>query len=113
ERKVVLEEIAMVDDTPDDLVFELHNEALWGPHPYGYSILGTRDTVASLHTDDLRALHARTYRPSQLVVVASGNVTHDELLASLERTGWTSREGDDSERLTVPAPVVEQPVRRH
>ena len=46
ERKVVLEEIAMVDDTPDDLVFELHNEALWGAHPYGYSILGTRDTVS-------------------------------------------------------------------
>src|SRR5688572_21663799 len=45
ERKVVLEEISMVDDTPDDLVFELHNEALWGDHPFGYSILGTRDTV--------------------------------------------------------------------
>ena len=45
ERKVILEEIGMVEDTPDDLVFELHNEALWGAHPYGYSILGTRDTV--------------------------------------------------------------------
>ena len=43
ERRVVLEEISMVDDTPDDLVFELHNELLWGEHPYGYSILGTRD----------------------------------------------------------------------
>src|SRR5688572_27963721 len=48
ERNVVLEEISIVDDTPDDLVFELHNEALWGSHPYGYSILGTRDTVSSL-----------------------------------------------------------------
>src|SRR5207248_5441948 len=48
ERKVVLEEIGMVDDTPDDLVFELHNEAMWGKHPYGYSILGTRETVSSL-----------------------------------------------------------------
>ena len=47
ERQVVLEEISMVEDTPDDLVFELHNEALWGPHPYGYSILGTRDSVSS------------------------------------------------------------------
>src|SRR5678809_564029 len=45
ERKVILEEIGMVEDTPDDLVFELHNEALWGEHPSGYSILGTRDTV--------------------------------------------------------------------
>ena len=48
ERKVILEEIGMVEDTPDDLVFEIHNEALWGSHPYGYSILGTRDTVNAL-----------------------------------------------------------------
>jgi predicted Zn-dependent peptidase len=113
ERKVVLEEIAMVDDTPDDLVFELHNEALWGAHPYGYSILGTRDTVSSLSTADLRTLHERAYHPTQLIVAASGNVEHDELLASLERTGWTARTGGDATRLTVPPPRAEEPVRRH
>jgi len=113
ERKVVLEEIAMVDDTPDDLVFELHNEALWGPHPYGYSILGTRDTVSSLSTGDLKALHERAYHPSQLVVAASGNVEHDALLAALERTGWTSRIGGDATRLTVPPPQAAAPSRRH
>src|SRR3954466_7885345 len=74
ERKVVLEEIGMVDDTPDDLVFELHNEALWGSHPYGYSILGTRETVSSLSVADLKDLHGRAYHPDHLVVAASGNV---------------------------------------
>jgi len=113
ERKVVLEEIAMVDDTPDDLVFELHNEALWGAHPYGYSILGTRDTVSSLGTAELRALHERAYHPSQLVVSASGNVEHDALLETLERTGWTARIGGDATRLTVPPPRPEAPSRRH
>jgi predicted Zn-dependent peptidase len=113
ERKVVLEEIAMVDDTPDDLVFELHNEALWGSHPYGYSILGTRDTVSSLGTADLRALHERAYHPSQLVVAASGNVEHDALLETLERTGWTARVGGDATRLTVPPARPDSPVRRH
>ena len=113
ERKVVLEEIAMVDDTPDDLVFELHNEALWGAHPYSYSILGTRDTVSSLGTADLKALHERAYHPSQLVVAASGNVDHDALLAVLERTGWTARVGGDATRLTVPPPQAEPPSRRH
>jgi predicted Zn-dependent peptidase len=113
ERKVVLEEIAMVDDTPDDLVFELHNEALWGAHPYGYSILGTRDTVSSLRTADLRALHERAYHPSQLIVAASGNVEHDALLDALHRTGWTSHTGGDASRLTVPPPVAQAPVRRH
>ena len=56
ERKVVLEEIGMVEDTPDDLVFELHNEALWGAHPYGYSILGTRESVGALKVRDLQEL---------------------------------------------------------
>ena len=113
ERKVVLEEIAMVDDTPDDLVFELHNEALWGTHPYGYSILGTRDTVSSLRTADLRALHERAYHPSQLIVAASGNVEHDALLETLERTGWMARTGGDAAPLSVPPPAAQAPVRRH
>jgi predicted Zn-dependent peptidase len=113
ERKVVLEEIGMVDDTPDDLVFELHSEALWGQHPYGYSILGTRDTVAALRTADLESLHRRAYHPGQLIVAASGNVDHDALLASLERTGWAAREGGDSSRLVVPTPVAQPPRRQH
>src|SRR4051812_20604591 len=68
ERKVVLEEIGMVEDTPDDLVFELHNAALWGEHPYGYSILGTRESVGSLKVRDLKALHESAYHPGRLVV---------------------------------------------
>ena len=66
ERRVVLEEIAMVEDTPDDLVFELHNEMMWGEHPYGYSILGTRETVSSLGAGDLRALQKRCPLPRWL-----------------------------------------------
>jgi predicted Zn-dependent peptidase len=113
ERKVVLEEIGMVDDTPDDLVYELHSEALWGAHPYGYSILGTRDSVSSLKTADLEALHHRAYHPGQLIVAASGNVDHDQLLATLERTGWTQRAAGDTSPLVVPAPVSLPPARKH
>jgi predicted Zn-dependent peptidase len=113
ERKVVLEEIGMVDDTPDDLVYELHSEALWGAHPYGYSILGTRDSVSSLRTADLEALHHRAYHPGQLIVAASGNVDHDQLLATLERTGWTQRPAGDSSPLVVPPPTSLAPARTH
>ncbi|MDQ2665014.1 MAG: insulinase family protein [Gemmatimonadota bacterium] len=113
ERKVVLEEIAMVEDTPDDLVFELHNEALWGAHPYGYSILGTRDSVSELKVVDLEALHARAYHPSQLIVAASGNVEHDALLETLERTGWTAERAGDAARLIVPPPIAMAPLRKH
>ena len=113
ERKVVLEEIGMVDDTPDDLVYEMHNEVLWGAHPYGYSILGTRDTVSALDVSDLRELHARAYHPSQLIVAASGNVEHDALLATLERTGWLEDRPGDVTRLIVPTPVTQAPTRKH
>src|SRR5919202_94964 len=80
ERRVVLEEISMVDDTPDDLVFEIHNEALWGDHPYGYSILGTRETVSALGVKELRDLHRRAYHPPHIVVAAAGNLQHEQLL---------------------------------
>ncbi len=88
ERKVVLEEIAMVDDTPDDLVFEVHNERLFGDNGYGYRILGTRDTVSSFTTDDLRALHSAAYRPDNIVVAAAGSIDHDQLVNILGETGW-------------------------
>ena len=104
----------MVDDTPDDLVFELHNEALWGAHPYGYSILGTRDTVVvAEHGGSSGAARARVPSRRQLVVAASGNVEHDALLDVLERTGWTARAGGDATRLTVPPPRAEPPSTRH
>jgi predicted Zn-dependent peptidase len=80
EREVVLEEIATVEDTPDDLVFDLHASLMWGEHPYGYSILGTRDTVASLSTADLRRVHAQRYAPGDLVVAAAGNIEHERFV---------------------------------
>ena len=113
ERKVVLEEISMVEDTPDDIVFELHNEAMWGTHPYGYSILGTRDTVAGLEVEHLRELHRRAYHPPQLVVAAAGNVEHDQLLDVLERTGWTSQPRGEERPLTSPPPAGLPPGSRH
>jgi predicted Zn-dependent peptidase len=113
ERNVVLEEIAMVEDTPDDLVFELHNAAVWGDHPLGYSILGTRDTVSALRVDDLKQLHRRAYTPSQLVVAAAGNVDHDRLLEILRKTGWAERPVKESRPLRMPRPGTVAPTRDH
>ena len=113
ERKVVLEEIGQVDDTPDDLVFELHNEAMWGPHPYGYSILGTRDSVSALGVPELRGLHERAYHPPQIVIAASGNVQHDDLLETLTRTGWADQPRGSDRIATSPTPVPLPPSERH
>jgi predicted Zn-dependent peptidase len=113
ERKVVLEEINTVDDTPDDLVFELHNSQLWGTHPYGYSILGSRETVAALEPADLRALHSRAYHPDQIVVGAAGNVEHDSLVETLQSTGWADVPRGGLPPLTSPAPIVQVPNALH
>jgi len=92
ERRVVLEEISVVEDTPDDLVFDLHGEVLWPDHPYGFSILGTRETVSALEDNDLRDLHTRAYHPGQVVIAAAGNVDHELLLRLLTRCGWMTFE---------------------
>ena len=113
ERKVILEEISTVDDTPDDLVFELHNAQLWGNHPYGYSILGTRETVGALGQADLRALHSRAYHPEQVVVAAAGNVEHDALIETLEAAGWADIPRGGLPPLKSPAPIVQAPAAVH
>ena len=112
ERRVILEEISTVEDTPDDLVFDLHAATLWPDHPYGFSILGTRDTVGELATSDLRALHARAYHPRHVVIAAAGNLDHEVLLKLLARCGWfTYQPGPDP--LRVPPVPAAQRVSRH
>lgn len=84
ERQVVLEEIATVEDTPDDLVFDLHAQALWGEHPLGFSILGTEETVAGFRSGDLRRTHERLYHPGNVVIAAAGSIDHDALVGRIE-----------------------------
>ena len=82
----------MVDDTPDDLVFELHAGALWPDHPYGYSILGTRDTVKRAQAADLRRAARRGVSSrADRVIAAAGNVDARRLLEVLERDGLVRR----------------------
>ncbi|HUH12017.1 MAG TPA: pitrilysin family protein [Longimicrobiales bacterium] len=109
EREVVLEEISTVEDTPDDLIFDMHSELLWGGHPYGFPILGTRATVGSLSADDLRRLHAKRYRRPNLVIAAAGHVRHDPFLELVERHFTV---GNGGERPAVPAPEA-PPAAEH
>jgi len=113
ERRVVLEEISMVDDTPDDLVFELHNELLWGEHPYGYSILGTRDSVGSLGIGELQSLHRQGYQPQHILLAAGGNVEHERLVDTLLRTGWGAVPRGIDVVPVVPPPITAPPIVRH
>ena len=107
EREVVLEEISTVDDTPDDLVFDLHSEALFGDHPYGYSILGTRESVTGLTIADLQRAHDRHYRPGNLVVAAAGKVEHD---AFVEQVRKQFGEGKREDRVPDAGPPSHEKV---
>ena len=85
ERRVILEEIAGVEDTPDDLIFDLHSKAVWGDHPYGYPVLGSADTVNAITRKDVGDLWSRAYRPNVSVVCAAGHLEHDDLLELVAR----------------------------
>jgi predicted Zn-dependent peptidase len=79
EKKVVLEEIKMVEDTPDDLVHELFTERFWEGHPLSRPILGTKETVESLTQDGLRRYFDGVYTAPNLIIAAVGNVEHARL----------------------------------
>lgn len=91
ERKVVLEEIAGVEDTPDDLIFDLHTRAVFGDHPYGSPILGRRETVRAVGRGDLVETWAEAYRPGRCLVVAAGRLEHEALVE--EVTGAFPEDG--------------------
>jgi predicted Zn-dependent peptidase len=76
EKKVVVEEIKMVEDTPDDLVHELFTQGFWENHALGRPILGTRETVESFNTDLLREYFGQSYTAGNLIVSAVGNLEH-------------------------------------
>ncbi|HEX6130259.1 MAG TPA: pitrilysin family protein [Actinomycetota bacterium] len=83
ERQVILEEINMHEDSPEDLVHDLFVEALWPDHPLGRPILGTKETIAAATRASVRGFYRRHYLPGNLVVAAAGNVAHDAVVAML------------------------------
>jgi predicted Zn-dependent peptidase len=92
ERGVILEELAMNDDDPGDVVHERFAQAVLGSHPLGRPIGGTPDTIRAVGRDDIAEHYADHYRSPALVVTVAGGVDHDVMCglvsASLERAGW-------------------------
>src|SRR3989441_4355686 len=84
EKKVVVEEIKMVEDTPDDLVHELFTQGFWEDHPLGRPILGTKETVESFTPVRLRDYFANAYTARNLIVAAVGNLEHEKVRALVE-----------------------------
>ena len=85
EREVVLEEIAMYEDTPQELVHDLFSEAVFGAHPLGRPVIGRADVLASVGRDALASFHDSMYVGGNIVVSAAGNLAHGRLLELLEQ----------------------------
>ena len=81
EREVVLEEIAMYEDDPQDRVFDMLGKAIFGSHPLGRAVIGTADVVGAVTREDLAAFHSQHYLPESIVIAAAGSIDHDELVA--------------------------------
>lgn len=81
ERDVVLEEIAMRDDDPEDALGDMFLSAMFGNHPVGRPVIGTARSVSSMTRAQLHSFHVRRYTPERMVVAVAGNVDHDEVVA--------------------------------
>ncbi len=123
ERGVILEELAMNDDDPSDVVHERFATVVLGDHPLGRPIGGTPDTIRAVPRDAVWEHYRQHYRPATLVVTAAGNVDHDALAAQVVRAlhdgGWTLPDGGSpvgrrgaAEALPVTAGASRVTVRR-
>ena len=85
ERQVIIEEIRMIEDAPDELAHELFSKALYPDHPLGRQVLGTEPTIQSMSRSVIAEYHDAHYRPENLVVSVAGNLRHEEVVDRVER----------------------------
>jgi predicted Zn-dependent peptidase len=108
EREVVLEEIAMVEDSPQDLVHDLLAEAIFGSHALGRPVIGRASVISSVTRRSLAAYHRQMYAAGNIVLAAAGNLEHDHLLPLLERAAHQRIEPPES-KTHVRKPLAKAP----
>jgi predicted Zn-dependent peptidase len=108
EREVVLEEIAMYDDTPGELVHDLFSEAVFGSHALGRPVIGTADVISNVSRRAISSYHRAMYTGGNIVVSAAGNITHERFVSLLQR--FEGRSADPEQRKPhVRKPLVQAP----
>jgi predicted Zn-dependent peptidase len=111
EREVVLEEIAMYEDDPQDLIFDLLGESIFPGHPLGRAILGRSQVVAEATRKQLLSFHHDRYFPSNVVIAAAGSIDHEQLVkwAEIAMASAAPRAAADGLTLAAPPPPPERP----
>jgi predicted Zn-dependent peptidase len=108
ERDVVLEEIAMIEDSPQELVHDMVTQAVFGDHPLGRPVLGSADVIANVSKRSISAYHRARYTAGNIVVAAAGSVDHRRLVRLVERTSEKIRQ-PPARKPSVRAPLVAPP----
>jgi predicted Zn-dependent peptidase len=109
EREVVLEEIAMYEDQPQDYVHDLIAEAVFGSHPLGRPVVGTAEVISTVSRRAISAYHRAMYMPGNVVVAAAGNLEHNELVRLLEQAERKAHEPPAHGRRVRPPLVKPSP----
>jgi predicted Zn-dependent peptidase len=94
ERQVVLEEIAMYEDDPQDKVFDVLGEAIFGEHPLGRAVIGRAEVIRALQREQLFDFHAQRYMPRNIVIAAAGSIEHDALVQMVRAVAPAVSAGD-------------------
>src|SRR3954462_63570 len=106
EREVVLEEIAMYEDDPQDTVFDVLGEAVFGVHPLGRPIIGRAPVIRDTAVEVIADFHARRYVPRSVVIAAAGSGDHERIVELAERT---ARAHAETEPAPAPEPAPDAP----
>src|SRR5437773_1589083 len=105
EKSVVLQEIKMVEDTPDDVIHDLFAAQIWANHPLGKPILGTRELVESYGRDAVSTYFGAEYVPPRIIIAVAGNVTHDRVV-ELFGAGFNGFTHEPTQRVQQPARII-------
>jgi predicted Zn-dependent peptidase len=95
ERPVILQEIGMVEDSPDEYIHVLSGKHFWGDHPLGRSILGTRENILRFDAETIRLFFQRLYQPDRIIISASGNVDHQKFVDLIGPAFESIRKADE------------------
>ena len=114
EQRVIIEEMKMTEDSPEEFLGEIFSEAYFPGHPLGLNIAGTPKTVKSFDAAITRRYHREVYSAGNLVIAAAGNVDHDEVVALSSNFGWpTTGDGRQNLELKTPEPAAPIIVRQN
>jgi predicted Zn-dependent peptidase len=108
EQRVIIEEMKMIDDSPEEYLGDLFNAAFFPGHPLGMSIAGTPATVRTFNSERTRLYHQQVFNPSNLVIAAAGNVEHEQIIELAQAV--LGREGGSIAELKTNVPTLAAPI---